>query len=575
MARDGDRHGREWAKLSADRLIAKLNRQIDNLKGNIAELQTQLRAAASPEVRTRLLAAAPALAAAVKGEPCPLKHRLQRNVALHADAREVNFLAPDMRALRSAQKGPRLEARAHKSARKGAPVASPLLAQIFSQGQPPPPPEKPPFLTSADDVRDAESAAFPGQTWDCSVLEAHVLHRQAAQRERPCQKESTKRSSKTTLGDSATSLREVLSAPLRYPPFGPILLSAERWSLIPVEVQRYIVIEVPKLQETQIPTLPDIEGDALHDGAALLDSSSAGDSSTDYYNDNDDDHQAGRDDRPPCSTSLGGAQATAQQPAMDRPFCGEGHQMVSLHVGADGEYVCDACQSLVPSGQFIVDCRECDNSFCAPCLAERKQQAAAQGLDDSYVAFLCGWEYRRLKEEQKGCESDDTPLASVGPPPYGPDVYAEPVHDQKPIIFKPVPAEVLAANAQAVTRQDVHTIQDLEKICEPTLVFEPLPEHEPPPERIEQEEDTSGDSPLGGPDVDSAVPVSEHKPIIHKPIPADVLAANAQAFIRQDIHATQELEVVHLPAAPSQPSRPRQKPTGGMSLNCFLAASKW
>ena len=99
------REAHKWARLSARRLVERLQRQLVTFKQSVLALGS-----GSLAVGQRLLASAPALRALLSGEQPSHGQRLRRNVALHAQAEGVDLLSAPMAVLRSAQRGPRLGA---------------------------------------------------------------------------------------------------------------------------------------------------------------------------------------------------------------------------------------------------------------------------------------------------------------------------------------------------------------------------------------------------------------------------------------------------------------------------------
>ena len=106
--------GRDWARLSADRLVQRLRREAEALRARCAALESALSAyAGGPlepgSLQDRLLASAPALDAELRGEPVAGTRRLRRNTSWHAALTpKGGFVHAVARDLRAVQRGPRL-----------------------------------------------------------------------------------------------------------------------------------------------------------------------------------------------------------------------------------------------------------------------------------------------------------------------------------------------------------------------------------------------------------------------------------------------------------------------------------
>ncbi|CAK0843963.1 unnamed protein product [Prorocentrum cordatum] len=109
---------RSRARVSADRLVHRLSRGVDQITGplKLAESALSLMVGNS-EVGSRLRAVVPAVLALVSAEEPKWLHMLHRNVALHSDARGIDVEHALVAQLRRAQHGARLEARKRSESR--------------------------------------------------------------------------------------------------------------------------------------------------------------------------------------------------------------------------------------------------------------------------------------------------------------------------------------------------------------------------------------------------------------------------------------------------------------------------
>ncbi|CAK0850621.1 unnamed protein product, partial [Prorocentrum cordatum] len=130
---------RLWAIRSADRAVSKLSEEL----GRIREQHTQLLdfvgalAGGDAELADRLLALAPALQDLLRGRLPSHVSVLRRNVALHSDASGVSIASAGVHALKSLQKGPRLECRQEGFVwNPEAPVFVPQGSDFFEQFMP-------------------------------------------------------------------------------------------------------------------------------------------------------------------------------------------------------------------------------------------------------------------------------------------------------------------------------------------------------------------------------------------------------------------------------------------------------
>ncbi|CAK0822807.1 unnamed protein product [Prorocentrum cordatum] len=115
------RASRAWARWSADRAVAtrveELHRgqrveELQAVRGQLAAAEAALDyIVGDAEVAQRLRALLPAFVATLHGMEPTWLEKLRRNVALHAEALEIDVALAGARELRRAQRGPRLEAR--------------------------------------------------------------------------------------------------------------------------------------------------------------------------------------------------------------------------------------------------------------------------------------------------------------------------------------------------------------------------------------------------------------------------------------------------------------------------------
>ncbi|CAK0859379.1 unnamed protein product [Prorocentrum cordatum] len=103
---------RAWARWSADRAVAKRVEELQAVRGQLAAAEAALDyIVGDAEVAQRLRALLPAFAATLRGVELTWLDKLRRNVALHAEALEIDAAMAGAREPRRAQRGPRLEAR--------------------------------------------------------------------------------------------------------------------------------------------------------------------------------------------------------------------------------------------------------------------------------------------------------------------------------------------------------------------------------------------------------------------------------------------------------------------------------
>ena len=109
----GDKRRTPQERRSAQRRArSSLEAALQHSKAELAAIKARLlhyEQNVGEEVRMRLLASAPALAAQVRGTPVDHTDKLRRNVAQHSKAKGLNLLEATASALRKAQKGPRLD----------------------------------------------------------------------------------------------------------------------------------------------------------------------------------------------------------------------------------------------------------------------------------------------------------------------------------------------------------------------------------------------------------------------------------------------------------------------------------
>ncbi|CAK0794954.1 unnamed protein product, partial [Prorocentrum cordatum] len=106
------RASRAWARWSADRAVAKRVEELQAVRGQLAAAEAALDyIVGDAEVAQRLSALLPAFVATLHGVEPTWLEKLRRNVALHAEALEIDVAIAGARELRRAQRGPRLEAR--------------------------------------------------------------------------------------------------------------------------------------------------------------------------------------------------------------------------------------------------------------------------------------------------------------------------------------------------------------------------------------------------------------------------------------------------------------------------------
>lgn len=106
--------GREWARVSADGAIGRLDRALHDALERHQHLldAVGLLLGGEADLADRVLSVVPHLRALVTSSPCPWEDVLRRNVALHAVADGIHVSTASTRELRAAQRGPRL-ARVH------------------------------------------------------------------------------------------------------------------------------------------------------------------------------------------------------------------------------------------------------------------------------------------------------------------------------------------------------------------------------------------------------------------------------------------------------------------------------
>ncbi|CAK0873181.1 unnamed protein product, partial [Prorocentrum cordatum] len=103
---------REWARRSTDRAVLKLSQEVRRLRGLVSVAEEALDAVAGcSEVAQRMRAVLPVLQAKLEGRAPTWLEVLRRNVAMHADASDIDVSIAGAAALRKAQHGQRLEVR--------------------------------------------------------------------------------------------------------------------------------------------------------------------------------------------------------------------------------------------------------------------------------------------------------------------------------------------------------------------------------------------------------------------------------------------------------------------------------
>ena len=153
--------GRDWARLSADRLVQRLRREIDALRARCATLESALAASAGGPLEPgslldRLLASAPALDAELRGVPVAGTRRLRRNTSWHAALTpQGGFVHAAARDLRAVQRGPRLGSAESTDAR------NPGGPQVFYIGDDP-----------SETVQGHEGEPDPELSWRCPTVKA-------------------------------------------------------------------------------------------------------------------------------------------------------------------------------------------------------------------------------------------------------------------------------------------------------------------------------------------------------------------------------------------------------------------
>ena len=152
------RAARHRAAEAADALVGRLREEAADKDSQLKAL-LGLQPDTAAEVVRRLAEAVPDLAAKVEGRQEAGVRRLHRNVGLHSDV--LPPAGAPARCWHSAQRGPRLEARALRPRR-----LIPVVDAMLWAGPPPAPAREPP---------DCARPAFAGQVWDVQVLERFVL----------------------------------------------------------------------------------------------------------------------------------------------------------------------------------------------------------------------------------------------------------------------------------------------------------------------------------------------------------------------------------------------------------------
>ena len=105
---------RDWAITSADNVVRQLAARAANAEDRLREYQRLYDdLCANDEICERIMALLPALAALVTGRRPGFEARLRRNVALHSEAAGMNVANANLKQLRCAQAGPRIEGRAY------------------------------------------------------------------------------------------------------------------------------------------------------------------------------------------------------------------------------------------------------------------------------------------------------------------------------------------------------------------------------------------------------------------------------------------------------------------------------
>ncbi|CAK0810459.1 unnamed protein product, partial [Prorocentrum cordatum] len=130
---------RLWAVRSADRAVSKLSEELGRIREQHVQLLDFVGALAGgdAELADRLLALAPALQDLLRGRLPSHVSVLRRNVALHSDASGVSIASAGVHALKSLQKGPRLECRQEGFVwNPEAPVFVPQGSDLFEQFMP-------------------------------------------------------------------------------------------------------------------------------------------------------------------------------------------------------------------------------------------------------------------------------------------------------------------------------------------------------------------------------------------------------------------------------------------------------
>ena len=118
------RRAQKQAKIAAQAAVINMKCELQQWQAKCKELQDIIEVACQDATAERLVAAAPALAAKLGGQPPAATATLRRNVAMHSEAAGISLLTADRKQLAKAQRGPRLELRAGEHKTDGKHVAA-------------------------------------------------------------------------------------------------------------------------------------------------------------------------------------------------------------------------------------------------------------------------------------------------------------------------------------------------------------------------------------------------------------------------------------------------------------------